>query len=101
MRNFRTYDLATQTYHLGKDLSMPRHLREQFLRSLSSIALNLAEGSGKIGRKDQKRFYLIAMGSLRETEAVCGLAQIKHQDFLNSLNQTGACLYRLIQACGP
>lgn len=101
MRNFRTYDLATKAYHLGKDLKMPRHLREQFLRSLSSISLNLAEGSGKIGRKDQKRFYLIAMGSMRETEAICELAQIKHSDFLLTLNHTAACLYRLIQSYGP
>ncbi|MGE3386767.1 MAG: four helix bundle protein [Bdellovibrionales bacterium] len=38
-----------------------------------SIALNLAEGSGKETNADRRRFYQIAMGSLREAQAIIDL----------------------------
>lgn len=98
---FRTYDLALQSYHLGKNLKMEWHLRDQFLRALSSVVLNLAEGSGKDTRKDQRKFYVIALGSLREVQAICELGQIKQNEFLKNLDQTAASLFRLIQFYDP
>ena len=45
---------------------MPRgrsHLADQFTRASLSIVLNLAEGAGKHGRLDKRRYYLTARGT--------------------------------------
>ena len=72
-RNFRTFELAVEFYHLTTALALPRHLRDQLSRAASSVALNLAEGSGRSSKAEQKRFFDIAFGSLRECQAVLDL----------------------------
>ena len=52
---------------------MPRgrsHLADQFTRASLSIVLNLAEGAGKHGRLDKRRYYLTARGSATESAAL-------------------------------
>jgi len=57
----------------------------QIIRSASSIALNIAEGSGKSSDKDLNRFLNIASGSLNETLAnadlLCANGLISEDDF--------------------
>ncbi|MEK7691805.1 MAG: four helix bundle protein, partial [Bdellovibrionota bacterium] len=64
-------------------------------RASSSIALNTAEGSGKRTPPDQRRFYGIALGSLRECEAILELEQIQDERLLDLMDQLGAILYTL------
>lgn len=56
---------------------LPREFRfemsAQLIRSCSSIALNIAEGSGKSSDKELNRFLNIAIGSLYETLACLDL----------------------------
>ncbi len=73
--NFRTYNLAVQLYRDCAKLKAPRHLKDQLLRASSSIALNLAEGRGRRSIKEQRQFFNIAFGSLRETQAVLDLLE--------------------------
>ena len=74
-------------------------MKDQFERALLSIVLNLAEGSGKLTRKDRRRFYSIALGSLREVQALLDLTQCHKQ--LKDSDPLAASLYRLIQNPGP
>ena len=70
---FRTYELAVRFYRETRALVLPRHLKDQFDRAASSIALNLNEGSAKSSRPDRLRFYEIAFGSIRECQAILRL----------------------------
>ena len=73
LQQFRSYKLAVDFYRMAQRLRAPHHLKDQLRRAASSIALNLAEGSAKDSRADRRRFYFIALGSVRECEAVVEL----------------------------
>jgi four helix bundle protein len=51
-------------------------LADQLNRAISSAVLNLAEGNAKRGyRKDRRRFFKIALGSIAEVGAALDLAR--------------------------
>jgi four helix bundle protein len=84
MRDFRDLkiwqsaeDLTVEVYKLCKLMpdSEKFGLTSQIKRSSSSICLNIAEGAGKISKKDFNRFIQIAYGSAKELE--CSLLLIK------------------------
>ena len=70
MKNFRTFHLAVAFYRQARLVQIPGHLKSQLLRAASSIGLNLAEGRGRHTKSEQLNFFNIAMGSLRECQAV-------------------------------
>ena len=98
MKKFRTYQIAVTFYHQTVVEKLPRHLKDQLKRASASVALNLAEGSARNGRKDQKRFFNIALASLRECQAVLDLGNIKSHEIRECADKLGAHLYRLIKS---
>jgi four helix bundle protein len=99
MKNrFRTYDLAVAFYHSSQRLKLKSALREQLNRAAASIALNLAEGRGKPTVKDQIRFFHIAMGSVRECQAIFELAALTAHSTYQELDLLAASLYCLIRS---
>jgi len=100
MNNFRTFDLAAAFYRTANELSLRGAPKEQLSRAALSIALNLAEGRGKQSRRDQLRFFSIAMGSLRECQAILQLADLEGSEAWGLLDKTAAHLYRLIERGG-
>ena len=97
MQNFRTFNLAVEFYRETRTLKLSRQLKDQLDRAASSIALNLAEGSGRSSRKEQKRFFDIAFGSLRESQAILLLVEQDSQ-LTAKADILAAHLYKLIQA---
>jgi len=95
--NFRTYNLAVEFYKESRALKIPSHLKEQLARAASSIALNLAEGRGKSTRKDQARFFQIAFGSVRESQAILELADLQNSPAWKTLDSLAAHLFQLLQ----
>ncbi|HVJ64862.1 MAG TPA: four helix bundle protein [Bdellovibrionota bacterium] len=95
LKDFHAFQKARDLYQICKGLKLPRFLKDQLLRASSSVALNIAEGSGKRTPSDQKRFYFIALGSLRECEAIFELECVQHPQLLNVCNQLGAILFKL------
>jgi len=85
-------------YRSASTVPLPAHLRDQLKRAASSVVLNLAEGAGRGTNADQRRFFQIAMGSLRESRAILDIANITLHDEL--ADKLGAHLYRLIQSKG-
>lgn len=60
-----------------------------------SAVLNLAEGAAKPTKADKRRFYAIAYGSIRETQAILRLANAGP---FAKANQLGGAAWRLMQA---
>ena len=96
LRHFRTYNLAVQFYRLSLNLKLSRQLSDQLKRAASSVALNLAEGSGRNGKDDQLRFFHIAFGSLRECQAILDMAVTEYPEAVHLADTLAANLYRLI-----
>ncbi len=64
-------DFAAWAYELCRTLKgMDRPARDQLLRASQSIALNIAEGCGKMPAADRGRYLQIASGSARECGAI-------------------------------
>ena len=95
LKNFRAYQLSKELYFQCEKLRMKDFLKLQLLRASSSICLNLAEGSGKLSKKDQKRFYSIAMGSLREVQAILEISS-SPQEAQELANKLGGLVFKLI-----
>jgi len=95
--NFRTLNTAVTFYKMASKLKVRGDAKNQLDRASRSIVLNLAEGSGKRTAKDQKRFFYIAMGSLRECQALLLLENLNETTANQVLDSIGAQLYRLIQ----
>ncbi|MBL8820933.1 MAG: four helix bundle protein, partial [Planctomyces sp.] len=47
-----------------------RHSRDQWIRAVQSIPLNIAEGNGKRSAKERARYFDIARGSAFECAAI-------------------------------
>lgn len=73
MKNFRTYQLSLQFYKDCQGLKLSTIAKDQFDRALLSIPLNLAEGAAKPTERDRKKFYFIALGSVREVQTLLAL----------------------------
>ncbi|MBI4926092.1 MAG: four helix bundle protein [Bdellovibrio sp.] len=60
--------------------------------------ISIAEGSGKNSVAEKRRFYSIAMGSLREVQALVDL--IEQNGLIELADPVAAHLYKLIQNPG-
>ena len=98
LSQFRSYQLAVQFYRHAHGQKLPHYLGDQFRRAASSIALNLGEGSAKRSVKDRRRFYRIALGSVRECEAVLELVHPKLSHLDQELNLLARHVYKLCKA---
>ena len=97
LEKFDAFQMAKEYYWRCKELKIQRILQDQLIRASSSIALNLAEGSGKRTIDDQKRFYSISLGSLRECDAILQLEKINDPVLASLGDQLGAILFTLSQ----
>jgi len=96
MKNFRTYQLALDFYKQSKQLKLKGAIRDQYERASLSVVLNLAEGSAKPTRKDRRKFYFIAFGSIKEIQAILDI--IEDQRMIESADKLAAHIYKL--GCG-
>ena len=95
LKDFRAFQLAKRFYQQSKLVKIPFPLKDQLVRASSSIALNLAESSGKRTEKERIRYFTIAMGSLRESQAVLELENVDDKELLGLTDQLGAILFKL------
>lgn len=97
MKSFRTYHLAVRFHRETQPLRLQRPLGDQLRRAASSVALTLAEGYGRATLADQRRFFAMSLGSVRECQAVFDLAgdavSAAQRDLLDHL---AASVWRLL-----
>ncbi len=82
-------------------MNPPKAMQEQLMRASASVALNVAEGSGKHSLSDQRRYYGIALGSLRECEAILDLEGMNSARLVKIMDQLGAILFTLCRTRHP
>ncbi|MCM2258739.1 MAG: four helix bundle protein [Vicinamibacteria bacterium] len=91
------YRLAVEFHRLVADLAPHGSgLGDQLRRAAASIALNLAEGHGRLTRAEQARFTLIARGSALECMAVLDLLS-GDETSSQSLTEAKRQLLRVVQ----
>lgn len=97
LKNFRAYILAVEFYRMCSRIKGPRHLTDQLNRASSSVPLNLAEGSEGASLPNRRRFYRIAMGSLRESQAILDLLSDSEttRQARKLGDELGACVFKL------
>jgi len=98
---FEAYQLAIQFTHVALECldevkSGNANLRDQLRRAAFSIALNIAEGTGKNGRLDRIRFYSIARGSAMECAAICDILGILNPRLLPKITLAKAKLKSIV-----
>ena len=102
----KSHELVIQIYHLTK--SFPGEemfgLTSQVRRSAVSIPANIAEGFGRIGKKDKLRFFNIAASSLNETDYYLLLSNepgyIKDTRLMDKVDEIGKMLKSYMRAIG-
>ena len=90
MKNFRAFETAINFYRISNQISLKGDAKDQLKRASRSIALNLAEGRGRATRKDQRKFFHIALGSLRECQALLILENLENHQAYRILDKLGA-----------
>ena len=113
MPNYRTLKVWQHAQRLALACAraakrFPAHdcdvLKKQLLRACYSVPLNIAEGSGRKGPREFRRFLDTARGSLAETQTALELAKeqgfIDHRDYeqLEAIAmETGKTLWGLLR----
>ena len=91
-------DYVDQVYDLVSSLpdSEKYNLSSQLIRAVTSIALNIAEGSTGQSNKEQVRFLSLSLRSYLETVACLDLIQRRDYlplETLNTIRKTGRTLF--------
>ena len=92
--NFLAYELALKLYAQCETINAKHYIKDQLNRAALSTVLNLAEGTGKPTKPEQRRFFSIALGSLRETQAL--LRILDQQETYKISDRLGGMVYRLV-----
>jgi len=91
-----------------KVLISEKHLKypekDQLYRASFSIALNLAEGSGRFSKRERKNFFVIARSSVFECVAILDIlkdgsdiSELEYSNFESKADELSRMIYGLIR----
>ena len=82
-----------------------RHLRDQLERASLSVVLCIAEGAGRTGAKDKRRFYAMARGSATESAAIVDVLRVRNMASAGDCRRARTMAVRVVQMlsrlCAP
>ena len=106
----RVYHVALELQCMANTLvpSVNRVLRDQFERASLSIVLNLAEGCGRVSRRQKRYHYSVARGSATECAALTDVLRLRRlspaPDCFRARSLAIRCvqmLSKLVESLGP
>ena len=106
----RVYHVALELQCLANTLvpSVHRVVRDQFERASLSIVLNLAEGCGRVSRRQRRYHFGVARGSATECAAITDVLRLRRlsppSDCFRARSLAVRCVQmttKLIEAMGP
>jgi four helix bundle protein len=74
-----------------------RILRDQLERASISSVLNIAEGAGRLSRRDKRRHYAVARGSAMECAAAIDVISRRGQASAEDCNRVRGLYVRVVQ----
>ena len=87
--------------------NIDHYLRDQWKRCTLSIALNIAEATGRVGKSEKKYFYAVARGSVFECvailDALTGIGVIENslsEELYHNYEQISKMLWALHKSVG-
>ena len=93
MSSFKSLNLAIELYQECKKIKLNRAITDQLIRASSSVALNLAEGNQRFSTRDKRKFFNIALTSLREVQCIIKMENLKMIEL--KAHQLGGMIYCL------
>ena len=104
-QNLEVYKKA-KSFHLESkqlisSIKPDRTVRDQLSRASFSIALNIAEGSGRFSKPDRRNFFVVSRGSVFECVAVLDILhdqQVIDEETFNSFLKKADELSRILFA---
>ncbi|RME60177.1 four helix bundle protein [Candidatus Parcubacteria bacterium] len=97
MKNFKSYQASIAFYKSLKSLKLPSSLSQQLKRAAASVTLNLAEGNYKDSIKERIKFFQIALGSIKECQAVLTLTNNDNTYQAKLADNTAKLIYCLVR----
>jgi len=107
-QNLEVYKKA-KAFHLESkqlitSVKLDRTVRDQLSRASFSIALNIAEGSGRFSKPDRRNFFVISRGSVFECVAILDILadqqlieETTFNSFLKKADELSRILYAMVK----
>lgn len=100
----KSMQFVVKIYALNGSIA-DRNIKDQLRRASLSIALNIAEGQGRIHTKEKRQFYNTARGSLLECvplisicESIGYISKEKYDQFYELADEIGKMINGLIRS---
>lgn len=93
-----------ESKQLINDIKLDKITRDQFYRASLSIMLNIAEGSGRMSKRDRRHFFVISRGSVFESAAIIdtlyesnSINKDTFESYLKKADEISRILYAMIK----
>ncbi|MBT3982143.1 MAG: four helix bundle protein [Bacteriovoracaceae bacterium] len=96
--NFRTLKESIEFSRKCLKVDLAYSAKDQLHRAAVSVSLNLSEGAGRFTRKEKRRFYRIAYGSIRECRTLLAIYFGTEVELFVKADKVAGMVWRLLQS---